>query len=270
VSSDRPEATGQERKLRLRITVFENRAAVGAAAAEHAATLLRKRISEQGSARIIAASAASQLEFLDALVQQPGIEWPKVELFHLDEYIGLPMTHPASFCKFLEDRLIKRTGIEHYYFLNGLDNTADVIRRASEAIRSQPIDVAFIGIGENGHIAFNDPPADLDTEEPYITVALDEPCRLQQVAEGWFSSLNEVPTRAISMSVRQILKAKEILAMVPGDRKASAVKACFAGEISPMIPASILRTHSHATVYLDHQSAALLTPAELSTFQGAS
>jgi glucosamine-6-phosphate deaminase len=270
VSSTAAGATGNERKLRLRITVFENRVTVGAAAAEHAAAVLRNAIKEQGSARIIAASAASQLEFLDALVQHPGIEWPKVELFHLDEYIGLPMTHPASFCRFLEDRLVKRTGIEHYHFLNGLDNPADVIRRASEAIRSQPIDIAFIGIGENGHIAFNDPPADFDTEEPYITVSLDEACRQQQVAEGWFSSLNGVPTRAISMSVRQILKSKEILAMVPGDRKASAVKACFAGKISPMTPASILRTHRNATVYLDHQSAALLTPAELSTVQDAS
>ena len=254
----------------MRIKIFENRAAVGAAAAEHAAAVLRKAIQEQGSARIIAASAASQLEFLDALVQSPGIDWPKVELFHLDEYIGLPMPHPASFCRFLQDRLISRTGIERYHFLNGLDDTANVIRRASEAIRSQPIDVAFIGIGENGHVAFNDPPADFDTEQPYITVTLDEPCRRQQVVEGWFSKLDEVPKRAISMSVRQILKSNEILAMVPGDRKASAVKACFAGEISPMTPASILRTHSHATVYLDHESAALLTPAELSTFQDAS
>jgi glucosamine-6-phosphate deaminase len=254
----------------LKITIFENRAAVGDAAAEHAAAVLHNAIQEQGSARVIAASAASQLEFLDALVRQPGIKWPKVELFHLDEYIGLPMIHPASFCRFLEDRLIKRTGIEHYHFLNGLDKTADVIERTSEAIRSQPIDIAFIGIGENGHIAFNDPPADFDTEEPYITVSLDEACRQQQVAEGWFSSLDEVPTRAISMSVRQILKSKEILAMVPGERKASAVKACFTGKISPLTPASILRTHRNATVYLDHQSAALLSPADLSPFQDAS
>ncbi|HEY1213117.1 MAG TPA: glucosamine-6-phosphate deaminase [Bryobacteraceae bacterium] len=253
----------------MKITIVENRSTLGAAAAEHAAAVLRNAIQEQGSARIIAASAASQLEFLDALVQKPGIDWSRIELFHLDEYIGLPMTHPASFCRFLQDRLISRTGIERYHFLNGLDNTADVIRRASEAIRSQPIDVAFIGIGENGHIAFNDPPADFDTEEPYIVVTLDDACRQQQVAEGWFSSLDEVPTRAVSMSVRQILKSKEILAMVPGERKASAVKACFTGKISPMTPASILRTHQNATVYLDQQSAALLTPADLSVTQDA-
>lgn len=253
----------------MRITIFENRAALGATAAEHAAALLRRAIQEQGSARIIAASAASQLEFLDSLVQMPGIDWPKVELFHLDEYIGLPPTHPASFCRFLQDRLISRTGIEHYHFLNGVGNTKDVIRRASEAIRSQPIDLAFIGIGENGHIAFNDPPADFDTEEPYITVNLDEACRRQQVAEGWFSSLDEVPTRAISMSVRQILKSKEILAMVPDERKASAVKACFSGEIGPINPASILRSHRNTIIYLDRQSAALLSPAELSRLQNA-
>ena len=253
----------------MKIAIVENRPALGTVAAEHAAAVLRKAIQEQGSARIIAASAASQLEFLDALVQKPGVDWSKVELFHLDEYIGLPMTHPASFCRFLQDRLIGRTGIERYHFLNGLDNTEDVIRRASEAIRSQPVDVAFIGIGENGHIAFNDPPADFDTEELYITVNLDDACRQQQVAEGWFSSLDEVPTRANSMSVRQILKSKEILAMVPGERKASAVKACFTGKISPMTPASILRSHRNATVYLDRQSAALLTPADLPAAQDA-
>jgi glucosamine-6-phosphate deaminase len=165
---------------------------------------------------------------------------------------------------------VSRTGIKFHHFLNGEGNTAEVIQRASDAIRSRPIDVAFIGIGENGHIAFNDPPADFDTDEPYITVNLDETCRQQQVAEGWFTSLADVPKRAISMSVRQILKAKEILVMVPGERKASAVKACFTGEVSPMVPGSILRTHPNTTVYLDRDSSALLNPAELSLFQETS
>jgi glucosamine-6-phosphate deaminase len=174
------------------------------------------------------------------------------------------MTHPASFCKFLQERSIAKTGISNYHLLDGSQNPAEVIRSVGNAITASPIDIAFLGIGENGHIAFNDPPADFDTEQPYITVALDHACRLQQVGEGWFENLDAVPKQAISMSVRQVLKAKEILAVVPDARKAQAVKACFDGPISPMAPSSILRNHSNATVYLDRQSSALLAPATLS------
>jgi glucosamine-6-phosphate deaminase len=213
---------------------------------------------------VIAASAASQFEFLDNLTKTPDVDWEKVELFHLDEYIGLPMTHPASFCKFLHDHLIGKTGITNYHLLNGQEDPADLIRRTSQALTAAPIDVAFVGIGENGHLAFNDPPADFETEEPYIIVKLDEACRRQQVGEGWFKDLSAVPKQAISMSVRQVLKAKEIIAVVPDARKAQAVRACFDGEISPMAPSSILRTHPNATVYLDKHSAALLSPATLS------
>ena len=141
--------------------------------------------------------------------------------------------------------------------------SAEVVRREGEALASAPIDIAFLGIGENGHLAFNDPPADFEVEDPYLIVKLDEACRRQQVGEAWFADLSQVPTQAISMSVRQILKAKEILAVVPDSRKAQAIKACFEGEIGPMAPASILRTHANATVYLDTNSAALLSPALL-------
>ncbi len=234
------------------------------AAAGQAATAIRGAIEERGLARIVAATGSSQFEFLEALTATPGIDWQKVELFHLDEYIGIPMTHPASFCKYLQDRLIGKTGITVLHMLNGGDNTAEVVRRASEAIKSAPIDVTFAGIGENGHLAFNDPPANFETNDPYLIVNLDEACRRQQVGEGWFTDLSTVPSQAISMSVRQILKSRAIISVVPDARKAQAVKTCFEGPIRPLAPASILRTHANATIFLDRQSAALLSRATLS------
>jgi glucosamine-6-phosphate deaminase len=253
----------------MRLCICENRKSLGDAAAAQAARAMQKAIEQNGKARIIGASAASQFEFLDALTHTPGIDWKRVELFHLDEYIGLPMTHPASFCKFLQDRLISKTGITQYHLLNGEEDPALVMQRTNEAVSAAPIDVAFVGIGENGHLAFNDPPADFETEEPYIVVRLDEACRLQQVGEGWFPDLRTVPQSAISMSVRQVLKAKEILAVVPGPKKAQAIKACFDGPVSPLAPSSILRTHPNATVYLDKDSAALLSPGTLSALSAS-
>jgi glucosamine-6-phosphate deaminase len=248
------------------LKVFEEKASLAKAAADHAATAVTRAIRDRGKARVIAASAASQFEFLDALTATPGIDWKRVELFHLDEYIGLPMSHPASFCKFLQERLIGKAGITSYHLLNGEENPVKVIRETSRFLSAAPIDVAFVGIGENGHLAFNDPPADFETEEPFIVVNLDEACRLQQVGEGWFKDLSTVPTQAISMSVRQVMKSKEILAVVPDARKAHAIKACFDGEINRMAPSSILRTHRNATVYLDTHSAALLSRKTLSAF----
>ena len=244
------------------LKVFDDRVALGRAAAEQAAAAIRRAIAERGSARIVAATAASQLEFLDALTKAPGIDWSRVEAFHLDEYIGLPVTHPGSFRKMLLEQLLQKTGIANYHLLDGdAADPLEVVRRVGKDLASRPVDIAFLGIGENGHIAFNDPPADLQTEESYIIVNLDEACRQQQVGEAWFADISQVPKQAISMSARQILKAKEILAVVPDSRKAHAVKACFEGPISPMAPASILRTHPNATVYLDKNSASLLGPA---------
>jgi glucosamine-6-phosphate deaminase len=245
----------------MMLKVFNDRVSLGKAAADQAATAIRRAIREHGQARVIAATAASQLEFLDALTKAPDIDWQHLELFHLDEYIGLPITHPGSFRKMLLEQLIQKTGITKYHLLDGDADAPDVVRRASAALASAPVDIAFVGIGENGHLAFNDPPANFETEEPYLVVNLDDACRLQQVGEAWFADISQVPTQAISMSVRQILKAKEILAVVPDTRKAQAVKACFEGEISPMAPASILRTHPNATIYLDKNSAALLSSA---------
>lgn len=241
---------------------FDDKVSLGQAAADQAANAILRAIAARGRARIIAATAASQLEFLNALTKTPGIDWSKVEAFHLDEYIGLPITHPGSFRKMLLEQLVQKTGIERYHLLDGdAPDPAAVVREVGKQLASAPIDIAFLGIGENGHIAFNDPPADFKTEDPYIIVNLDEACRRQQVGEAWFADISQVPERAISMSARQILKAKEILAVVPDRRKAQAVKACFEGEISPMAPASILRKHPNATVYLDRPSASLLSPA---------
>ena len=245
------------------VKVFEDKSSLGRTAAEQAATAIRNAIDEHGRARIIAATGTSQIEFLDSLTKADNIDWQRVEMFHLDEYVGLPITHPASFRKYLLERLIHKTGMAQYHLLEGNGDPREVTRRVGEVLSSAGVDVAFAGIGENGHLAFNDPPADFEAEEPYLVVTLDEACRLQQVGEGWFASISEVPRQAISMSVRQILKANEIIAVVPDARKAPAVKLCFEGEISPMAPASILRTHPATTVYLDRESASLLSAATL-------
>jgi glucosamine-6-phosphate deaminase len=247
------------------IKVFKEKKDLGRAAAEQAASSIRNAIRESGHARIIAATGAAQFEFLEALTKAADIDWRRVEMFHLDEYIGLPKSHPASFRRFLEERLIQKTGMTNYHLLDGDNDPSASVRNTSKAIMAAPIDIAFVGIGENGHLAFNDPPADFETEEPYVIVNLDEACRLQQVGEGWFTHISETPKQAISMSIRQILKTKEILAVVPDSRKAKAVKACLEGEINPLAPASILRRHENTTVYLDKNSAALLTQATLTS-----
>lgn len=249
----------------MKIRVLPDEKSLGAAAAVHAAEALRKILQDQGEARVIVATGASQFDFLDALTSAPGIMWDKVEMFHLDEYVGISASHPASFRKYLQDRLLERTGIAKYHFLDGDGNVQNVMDRVGRELLSKPVDLAFVGIGENGHLAFNDPPADFETESPYLLIDLaDEDCRRQQVNEGWFSSLEEVPEKAITMSIRQILKSREILVIVGGERKARAVQDCLEGEISPLAPASILQTHSRTTVYLDRDSAALLS-SELTT-----
>ena len=245
----------------MQIKTFSDKNTLAARAAEQAAALLRRAIQERGRARIIAATGAAQFEFLQVLTGLPDIDWSKVEMFHLDEYVGIPESHPASFRRFLRERLIEKAGITKFYLLDGDDDPAEVIRVVGNALKTAPVDAAFVGIGENGHLAFNDPPADFETEEPYLLVKLDEVCRRQQMGEGWFPSISEVPESAISMSVRQILKAKAIICIVPDARKANAVKACLEGEISPLAPASILRTHPYTTLYLDQHSSALLSAA---------
>jgi len=242
-----------------KIEILADKYSLGQAAADQAAGILRRALSNQRSARLVAATGASQFEFLDSLTKAPGIEWSRVELFHLDEYVGLPSTHPASFRKYLFERLIHKTGVTKYHLLDGDGDPEGTVTRIGAELQSRPVDVLFAGIGENGHLAFNDPPADFQVADPYLIVDLDEACRQQQVNEGWFSELANVPKKAISMSVQQILRSKEIIVAVPDTRKARAVKACLEGDISPMMPASILRTHPNVTIYLDTDSAALLS-----------
>ncbi len=255
-----PPAGRQARHESMEIKTYIDRAAMSRAAALQAADGLRGAIREQGTARIIAATGASQFDFLGALTAAPDIDWSRVEMFHLDEYVGLPLGHPASFRKYLFERLIRPAGLTKYHLLDGEHDPAGVAERVGRELAAAPVDLAFVGIGENGHLAFNDPPADFDTEVPYLLVTLDEACRRQQVGEGWFATVADVPAQAISMSVRQILKARGIICVVPDARKADAVKACVEGAVSPMAPASILRTHGNTTLYLDRDSAARLRP----------
>ena len=243
----------------MQIKIFDNKLELGQAAARDAAKIINQAIDQRDAACVIAATGASQFEFLDVLVQQE-IDWTKVVFFHLDEYVGLAESHPASFRRYLKERLASRIHPQAFHFLDG--EAADVYeecRRVGDLIAQQTVDVAFVGIGENGHLAFNDPPADFDTEEPYIVVNLDDACRQQQVGEGWFTRLDEVPTQAISMSIKQILKSRNILCIAPDQRKAEAVRASVEFEVSPTHPASVLQQHERVTLYLDRDSSSLLS-----------
>ena len=244
------------------IRVYDTKAAMGEAAAAQAAAALRDAIARQGIAHVIAATGASQFEFLERLVTASGLDWARTVFFHLDEYVGLSDTHPASFRKYLRERIVDRVHPGAFHFIEGdAADPAAECRRVGALIARQPIDVAFVGIGENGHLAFNDPPADFETTVSYLVVDLDEDCRRQQLGEGWFASLDDVPRRAISMSVQQILNAGEIVCVVPDARKARAVRECLEGEVSPRHPASILQRHPRTTVFLDAPAAALLDPS---------
>ncbi len=232
---------------------------MGKAAAERSARILINTIKEKGEAIFVAATGASQFEFLESLTDMPSIDWPKTTMFHLDEYIGIPETHPASFRKYLRERLINKIHPGAVYLINGdTEDPESECERLGKIISEKEIDIAFVGIGENGHLAFNDPPADFDTEKPYLAVELNKTSRRQQLDEGWFKSLNKVPRRAISMSIKQIMKSKNIICTVPNNRKAQAVKDCLEGDISPYHPASILREHKRVFLFLDKNSAKLL------------
>ena len=242
------------------MTICETKQELGHTAARDGAHLIREAIRVRGKANIILATGASQFEVLGELVDAQRIDWPKVTAFHLDEYIGMPVSHPASFRKFLRERFVDRLpqppAVFHY--VDGEADPAAECDRVGRLIAQFPIDVAFIGIGENGHLAFNDPPADFHTEEPYLVVELDEACRRQQLGEGWFPTLEDVPERAISMSIRQIMRSAAIICSVPDRRKAEAVRGAVEGAVTPQLPASILQEHAGATIYLDRDSASLL------------
>jgi glucosamine-6-phosphate deaminase len=245
----------------MNIVVKNNPEALGNAAGSAAAALIKHAIAEKRSANIILATGTSQFQTLNQLIAEPGIEWSKVVMFHLDEYIGLPVTHPASFRKYLNERFIERVPrLKAAYLINGEGDAQAECDHLGKLIGEHPIDVALVGIGENGHLAFNDPPADFETGQPYIVVDLDEACRRQQLGEGWFHTLDEVPRLAISMSIKQILKATHIICSVPDSRKAVAVKNSLEQPVSNRCPASILQTHQNCTCFLDEAAAGLLSP----------
>ena len=241
--------------------IYSDKVSLGRAAAARAAARINAAIAARGEARVIFASAASQFEFIEALIARDDIDWSKVCGFHLDEYVGLTADHPASFRRFLRERLLAKLPCapKAFTFVGGdAPDTAAECARLEAALRAAPIDLACIGIGENGHIAFNDPPADFDTKAAYAVVALDEVCRRQQVGEGWYPNLDAVPTHAFSMTVPQIMAARTIIVVVPDDRKAKAVSMAVDGPLTNMCPSSILRTHPRCMLFLDKPAAALL------------
>jgi glucosamine-6-phosphate deaminase len=242
----------------MEIVISETKYILGKKAALKSAELIRKAILDRGFANIIVATGASQFEMLNELVKE-DIDWSVVRAFHLDEYIGISEFHPASFRKYLKERFVDIVSPTEFNYVNGETDSSEECIRLGKLISKNPIDVAFVGIGENSHLAFNDPPADFETEEAYLVVTLNEDCRRQQMGEGWFPTINDVPEKAISMSIKQIMKAKAIICCVPDLRKAEAVKKTVEGSISPAIPASIMRQHEAMWLYLDKDSASLLS-----------
>jgi glucosamine-6-phosphate deaminase len=249
----------------MQTTILPTRAQLGPAAAKAGATLLRRALADRGTANIIVATGSSQFEMLTALSAEPDIRWDRVTGFHLDEYVGLPVTHPASFRGYLWKRFVSQLPLPlaafHYVAGDAVDPAAEC-DRLGRLITDHPIDVAFIGIGENAHVAFNDPPADFETATPYLTVTLDDACRRQQLGEGWFPTLADVPARAITMSVRQIMASRSIVCTVPDSRKAPAVRDAVEGPVTPAVPASMLQRHEHCSLFLDEAAASLLTHRE--------
>ncbi|MCE9631250.1 MAG: glucosamine-6-phosphate deaminase [Planctomycetia bacterium] len=244
----------------MNILIHADRPALGRAAADQAAESLLATCRERGSANLVVATGASQFEVLAALSEMHTIPWEAITVFHLDEYVGLPDSHPASFRLYLRERFVERLPKRPAAFheINGTADPREEVRRLAGLVPAGDFDVALIGIGENAHLAFNDPPADFDSQEPYLVVSLDEGCRRQQVGEGWFPTLADVPTQAISMSVRRILAARTLICSVPDQRKAEAVRASVEGPLTPDVPASILRQHRDCRLHLDRGSAALL------------
>jgi glucosamine-6-phosphate deaminase len=241
----------------MEIIISHTKEELGKQAALNGAKLIREALAKNGKANIIVATGASQFEMLSELVKE-DIEWSKVTAFHLDEYIGVSNNHPASFRKYLKERFVDIVSPREFHYVNGEINPEEECKRLGEIIANHPIDVAFVGIGENSHLAFNDPPADFETDNAYLAVNLDDDCRKQQMGEGWFATFNDVPERAISMSIKQIMKSKAIICSVPDQRKANAVKLTVEGSVTNTAPASIMQKHDACCLYLDKESASML------------
>jgi len=246
----------------MKINIYSNKKETSKEAALQAASILNKAICQKGTATFVIATGVSQLDFIEHLITEGNVDWSKTRMFHLDEYIGLPETHPASFRKYLKEKFISKVDrIKESNLING--DAVDPQKecdRLNRILQNEIVDIAFVGVGENGHMAFNDPPANFEIEDPFIVVNLTKSCRKQQVGEAWFNSIKDVPQKAISMSIKQIMKAKNIICTIPGERKAQAVKDCFGTDnISPMYPSSVLKKHKNCFVFLDFDSAKYLS-----------
>lgn len=239
----------------MEVRIYHDTDSLGAAASRKCAKIINKAIGEKGEARIILSTGASQFETLSHLVAE-DVDWSKVTMFHLDEYVGLPESHAASFRKYLKERFISKVNLKAYHLVEG---RKEQLGELSRILCEKPIDLGLIGIGENGHIAFNDPPCDFDTQEPYIIVNLNDTCKRQQVGEGWFASVSEVPAQAVSMSCRQIMKCLNIVSAVPHKVKAEAVRnTLYSKVVTNTVPATLLKTHGNFTLFLDEDSASLI------------
>ena len=237
------------------IHVYKTPEEMGAEAAQLIAQKLNAAIAQKGEARLLLSTGASQFEMMDALTRMP-VDFSKVTMFHLDEYVALPVTHIASFRKYLQERFVDKVPLKEAVFVNGEGDVEANIAEITARIKEAPIDVGVIGIGENGHIAFNDPPADFDTEASYKVVNLDERCKRQQVGEGWFATVDDVPKQAISMTVKQIMACDSIVSVVPHAVKAEAVKNTLERDVTNLVPATIMKTHPDFNLFLDSESAA--------------
>jgi glucosamine-6-phosphate deaminase len=250
----------------MKVNVYQTSLELGKEAAAFSAAVLNEAIAKNAKARLILSTGASQFDTLAALINQE-VDWNKVEMFHLDEYVNLPETHLASFRKYLQERFTSKVKLKNAFFVNGEGNVQANIKELTSLIRKEPIDLALVGIGENAHIAFNDPPADFNTKEAYIVVNLDDNCKKQQVREGWFASVADVPKQAISMTVFQIMESKVIVSAVPKQVKANAIKLTLENDVTPMIPATKLKDHPNVHVFVDQDSASTVKPELLNRFK---
>lgn len=243
----------------MRVVICANADAAGAYAAAEVAAMLNTVLATASRARLLLSTGQSQFEVLRHLVRT-DVQWSRVDAFHLDEYIGLPETHAASFRRYLRERVADLVPVRMHYVDPG---SASSLEELAGEVTSRPMDVALVGVGENGHIAFNDPPADFGTEQPYIVVDLDDACRAQQVHEGWFETTSSVPAQAVTMSVHEILRAQRVMSVVPHAAKATVVRRLLsANDISPDLPASALLRHGDWQLVLDRASAQSL-PEEI-------
>ncbi|GHV04201.1 glucosamine-6-phosphate deaminase [Clostridia bacterium] len=242
----------------MKLKIYNTSETAGAAAAKQAAEVLNAKIDRNGSARIVLSTGMSQISFFDAIVRE-NVDWSRVEMFHLDEYVGVGREHKASFVRYLQEKFVGKGKLKAAYFVDGTGDVQRTVRALEDEVKKNPLDLGMIGIGENTHIAFNDPPADFDSDCAYKVVTLSDSCKRQQVNEGWFADMNSVCKQAITMTCRQILKCESIICLVPYKCKAEAVKRTLESDVTNTVPATLLKTHKDCTLYCDADSSSRLS-----------